>query len=87
MLFGRRVTFAIIILVSQLLLIALAFTWLIQMSVIAKNGAVKFVEENPVILTAEIIMAALICLFALVVFVLQIIKLGERRRSDERRNR
>jgi hypothetical protein len=84
-LFGRRVTFAIIVLASQLLLIALAVTWLIQMLVIARNGSVYFIEDNPAILVTEIVLAAVISIFAAVVFVLQLKKLGEKRRGDERR--
>ncbi len=84
MLFGRRVNFAIIVLASQILLIALAMTWLIQMAAIAKNGSIQFIENNPAILYTEIVLAALIGIFALFVFILQIIKLGEKRRGDDR---
>lgn len=80
--FGRRVRFALFILASQILLIALAITWVIQMIVIAINGSVKFVEYNPAILWFEIILSTLICLFGIVVFIVQWKRLGERREND-----
>ena len=80
--FNRRLSFAIIVLASQVLLIALALTWLIQMLVIAQHGSVHFIESNQAILMAEIILSALICVFAIVVFILQLLKLRERRQSD-----
>ncbi len=84
MLFSRRVSFAIIVLASQFLLIALAVTWLIQLLAIARNGSIQFVEENPFILLAEIILAALIGAFAIIVLFPQIVKLGEKRSGDRR---
>ena len=65
MLFGRRVRFAIIILASQLLLIALAVVMLIQMILIAMNGLVQFAENNQVILIIEILLTTLITFFAI----------------------
>ena len=85
MLFGRRVTFAILVLSAQLLLIALAIAWCVHMVLIAKYGRIYFVEENPAILYGEIAATALIILFAIVVFALQCKRLGERRRDDDRR--
>ena len=82
MLFGRRVTFAIVVLISQLLLIALAIVWFIQMLVIARNGAVQFVEENRAILLGEIVLTALVCLVGITVFIMQLRRLRERRRDD-----
>ena len=52
---SRRLRFAIIVMVSQLLLIALAIAWVVQMSMIAMNGSIYFVEANPIILWAEIV--------------------------------
>lgn len=83
--FGRRLKFTILVLISQLLLIALAIAWVVHMSLIAKNGAIYFVEKNPTILWAEIGVTALITLFATAVFAIEIYRLGERRRGDERR--
>lgn len=83
MFFGRRVTFAIVVLVSQLLLIAMAIGWTIHMALIAKTGEIYFVEENPIILYGEIAATVLITLFAIIVFVLQCKRLGERRRGDD----
>ena len=85
--FDRRVKFTIVILASQLLLIALALTWFIQLFVIARYGSVRFIENNPVILITELIVAGLICIFSTVVFALQILKLGEKRRTDDREPR
>jgi amino acid transporter len=83
---GRRLKFTILVLASQLLLIALALAWAIHMSLIAAHGAVYFVEPNLVILWIEIIATVLIGLFGTVVFVLQLRRLGERRGSDNVRN-
>ena len=80
--FSRRVRFALVILASQILLIALAVTWVIQMIVIAVNGSVSFVEHNTGILLFEIIISSLICVFGIVVFIIQWKRLGERRRGD-----
>ncbi len=81
---GRRLKFAIIVLASQILLIALGVTWVIHMAIIAKNGAIYFVEANPVILWAEIIGTILITLFATAVFAIQVYRMGEKRRGDRR---
>ena len=80
----RRLTFALVVLVSQLLLIALAIAWFVHMVIIAVNGSIYFVEKNPLILWGEITAVVLITLFAIYVFALQIVRLGERRRSDDR---
>ena len=84
MLFGRRIRFAIIILASQLLLISLAIVMLVQMIFIARNGVVQFVENNPVILMAEIFLTIFITLFGIFVFIIQLMRLGEKRDSDSR---
>jgi len=73
-----------VVLVSQLLLIALAIAWLVHMVIIAVNGSIYFVENNPLILWGEITAIVLITLFAIFVFTLQIIRLGERRRGEDR---
>jgi hypothetical protein len=73
------------VLISQLLLIALAIAWVIHMVLIAKDGAVYFVEGNSTILWAEIGITTLITLFATAVFAIEVYRLGERRKGDERR--
>ena len=78
----RRLSFAIVVLISQLLLISLAVAWLVHMVLIVMNGSVSFVENNPLILWGEITAIVLITVFAVGVLVLQIIRLGERRRGD-----
>ena len=80
----RRLSFATIILTSQLLLIALAIAWLVHMVIIAVNGSIYFVEKNPLILWGEITAIVLITLFGIRVFVLQIVRLGERRRGEDK---
>ena len=82
MTFGKRVRFALLVLAAQLLLIAMAVAWCIQMVLIAKNGQIYFVEANPVILHGEIVATVLIILFAITVFAIQCKRLGERRRND-----
>jgi protein-S-isoprenylcysteine O-methyltransferase Ste14 len=84
MLFGRRVRFAIIILASQLLLVALAIVMLVQMILIALNGAVQFVESDKTILIIEIVLTILITLFGITVFIIQWRRLRENRSSDRR---
>ena len=76
--------FAIVILVSQLLLIAMAIAWVVHMVIIAVNGSAYFVETNPIILWGEIAATVLITLFAVGVFAIQISRLGERRRGEDR---
>jgi uncharacterized BrkB/YihY/UPF0761 family membrane protein len=83
-LFSRRLKFTILVLISQLLLVGLAIAWVVHMALIAKNGAIYFVESNPIVLWAEIGVTALITLFATAVFAIEIYRLGERRRGDER---
>ena len=78
----RRLKFTTIVLVSQMLLIALAIAWLVHMIVIAVYGAVYFIEREPLILWIEISASALITFFAVFVLTIQIRRLSERRRSD-----
>jgi len=66
-----------------MLLIALAIAWLIHMVLIALNGSLYFVENNPYILWAEILAAVLITILAIIVLIMQLKRLGERRRSDD----
>jgi len=85
---SRRLRFSIIVLVSQLLLIALSLAWLVHMLIIAVKGRIYFVENNHLILWLEIILTTLISIFATIVFVMQLRRLGERRNSDtEQRKR
>ncbi len=78
----RRLRFSLLILVSQILLVALAISWLVHMGIIAVSGSVYFVENNPLILWAEISISVLITVFAVTILVMQIQRLGERRRAD-----
>jgi hypothetical protein len=75
----RRVRFAVIVLVSQILLIAVTMAWLVHMTIIAVNKSVLFVERSPWILWGEIIAALIIIMFGTFTLVLQIQRLGERR--------
>ena len=81
---NRRLRFTTFVLLTQALLIALAISWLIHMVIIAVNGSAYFVENNPAILWGEIAASVLITLFAVYILVVQIQRLGERRRSDRR---
>ena len=83
----RRVRFALVVLASQILLIAVTFAWIVHMVLIAVNGQVLFVERNSAILWGELSSASLIILFALYVLILQIRRLGERRGMDTRGGR
>jgi hypothetical protein len=82
--FGRRVRFALVVIGSHILLIALAVAWLIQMIVIARNGSVKFVEYNQTILIVEIVFIALISIFGISILFMQIKRLGEKRSVDRK---
>lgn len=79
----RRLQFAVLVLITQMLLIALTVAWLIHMVIIAMNGLVYFVEQNPFILWGEIGLTILIMFFATGVLVLQVQRLGERRRDTD----
>ena len=81
----RRLKFTTVVLVSQMLLIALAIAWLIHMIVIAAYGAVYFIERDPLILWIEITASLIITLFAIFVLIMQIRRLSERRRNDRDR--
>jgi uncharacterized BrkB/YihY/UPF0761 family membrane protein len=81
----RRLKSTLVVLSAQMLLIALAVAWLIQLIIIAANGSVYFIEHNSIILWLEIIVSLLITVFAIYVLISQIGKLGERRREDRRR--
>jgi membrane protein YdbS with pleckstrin-like domain len=78
----RRLKSTTFILVSQILLIALAFAWLLQMAIIAKEGSAYFIENNNMILYGEISAAFLIIVFGLYILITQMNRLGERRASD-----
>ena len=82
----RRLRFSLLILVSQILLIALAISWLVHMVTIAICGSAYFVENNHLILWAEITISILITLFAIYILVIQIQRLGERRGADRNRS-
>jgi membrane protein implicated in regulation of membrane protease activity len=81
----RRLRSALAVLSAQMLLIALAIAWLIQMILIAINGSVYFIEGNSAILWSEIVVSLLITIFAIYVLIRQIQRLGERRRGDKQR--
>lgn len=82
----RRLRFSLLILVSQMLLIALAISWLVHMATIAISGSAYFVENNSFILWAEITLSVFIILFAIYILVVQIRRLGERRGADRNRS-
>ena len=63
--------FPILVLSSQLLLLALAIAWFVHMVLIAMHGKIFFAEPNSLILYGEITATALIALFAVIVFILQ----------------
>ena len=77
--------FAVVLLASQVLLISVTVAWSVHMALILKYGSVHFVERNSLILYAELIVTVLVILFAAIVFALQWKRLGERRRSDDKR--
>jgi uncharacterized BrkB/YihY/UPF0761 family membrane protein len=82
----RRLRFSLLILVSQILLIALAVSWLVHMIIIAVCGSAYFVENNHLILWAEIAVTVLITAFAIYIVIGQVKRLGERRGADRGRS-
>ena len=78
----RRLRFSLIIVISQVLLVALAISWLVHMSIIAVSGSVYFVENNDFILWTEISLTVLITLFGIYILIMQIKRLGERRSGE-----
>ncbi len=78
----RRLRFAMIVIVSQLLLIALAIAWGVHLILIVQNGGVLSIETNPWILYGEIFATVLIIMFALVVVVLEFKRMITKRKSD-----
>ena len=83
----RRVKSTAYVIISQVLLVALAISWVIHMGLIAANGSVYFVENNHFILWAEITGSVLITLYAIYILATQIQRLGERRRTDRNEDR
>lgn len=79
---SRRLKSTMLLLVSQVLLAALAISWVVHTAFIAANGLVKFVEHNRFILWSEIIGSSLIAIFAILLLANQIQRLNERRTSD-----
>lgn len=84
MLFGRRLRFGVLVLAAQLLLIAMAVAWCVQLTLIAVRGRVCFTETNAAILYGEIAGVAFIAAFAVAVFIMQYRRLSEKRASDSR---
>jgi len=78
----RRLRLTTLVLLSQILLLALAFGWLFQMVIIAREGSAYFIENNNFVLYGEILVIVFIIFFALYIFIIQIRRLGERRGSD-----
>ena len=80
--YGRRIRFILIVLASQLLLLALALGWGIYLFQIARHGGVYSVETNSWLLYAEIFVTVLIVLFAIVVIFLEFGRMNARRQGD-----
>ena len=80
----RRLKSTALVLVSQMLLIALAITWLFHMVIISIKHSIYFIESNNMILYTEIAATILIIVFAIFILFTQIKRLGERRADDRR---
>lgn len=85
MFFGRRLRFTVAILAAQVLLMAMAIAWCVQLVAIAIHGQVCFGEPHAVILYGEIAAVVVVAIFAAVVFIVQLRRLMEKRRSDDSR--
>ena len=73
-------------LAAQLLLMAMAIVWCVQLTLIAVWGEICFTETNTGILYVDIAAIVLVVLFAVLVFVAQYRKLTEKRISNSRQN-
>ena len=79
----RRLRFATLSMLNQILLIALAIAWIVHISIIGMYGTVYFEENNTVVLWVEIITLIVILSFSIYIFLLQIRRFGERRRDSD----
>ena len=84
MLFGRRLRFGVVVLAAQVLLLAMAVAWCVQLTLIAVRGQICFAETNAAVLYGEIAAMVLIAVFAVAVFVMQYRRLTENRASDDK---
>ena len=82
----RRVKNTALVLVSQMLLVAMAVAWVIHMAIIAAFGSISFVENNKFILWVEILASSATALFGIYVLIAEIKRLGERRSADRLRD-
>ncbi|MFC1866463.1 hypothetical protein ACFLYB_07135 [Chloroflexota bacterium] len=78
----RRLRFSLIILISQLLLVALAIGWGVNLILIAQHGGLYSIETNPLILYGEIVATVLIILFAFFVIYLEIVRMRSKRQRE-----
>lgn len=85
MFFGRRLRLGIAVLAAQLLSLAMAIAWCIQLGLIASRGEVCFRETNTTILYGELALTVLVGIFATGVFIVQWRRLSETRANDARR--
>ena len=82
--YKRRLRFSILVLASQFFLIALALAWGIYLVLIAQNGGIISVENQPWILYGEIAATFTIIIFAILVIFVEFYRLRVRR--NERPN-
>lgn len=80
--FKRRLRFSLIVLVSQMLLMALAIAWGVNLILIAQHGGLYSIETNPLVLYGEIAATVLIIIFAGVVIYLEIVRMRSKRQGE-----
>jgi ABC-type nickel/cobalt efflux system permease component RcnA len=80
--FKRRLRFSLIVLVSQMLLMALAIAWGVNLILIAQHGGLYSIETNPLVLYGEIAATVLIIIFACVVIYLEIVRMRSKRQGE-----
>jgi hypothetical protein len=81
--YKRRVRFSLVIILSQMLLIALSLAWGIYLIVISQNGGtIISTETNKLILYGEIITTGLITIFAMIVIIMELKRLSAKRCGD-----
>ncbi len=78
----RRLRFKTLVLISQMLLVALALTIFLQLYRMAVDGSMYFIENNNLTLYLVIFSTLFITIFAICILIVQIREMGERRGTD-----
>ena len=86
MLFGRRLRFGVVVLAAQLLLLAMAVAWCVQLTLIAVRGEICLTETIARIQYGQTVAAVLVVVLAVFVLVIRHGRLTEKRINDRRQD-